>query len=88
MPKSCSEWLQCPLILQGQKEEESEPAPLGTVSQGYRGKECILASFKKSFRDFLEKAIAPHSSTLAWKIPWKEEPGRLKSMGSFRVRHD
>ena len=30
----------------------------------------------------------PHSSTLAWKIPWAEEPGRLKSMGSLRVRHD
>ena len=35
-----------------------------------------------------EKAMAPHSSTLAWKIPWKEEPGRLQSMGSLRVRHD
>ena len=33
-------------------------------------------------------AIAPHSSTLAWKIPWMEEPGRLQSMGSLRVRHD
>ena len=53
-PKSRSKWLQClPLILQDQKEEESEPAPLGTVSQGYQGKECILASLKKSFRDFL-----------------------------------
>ena len=37
---------------------------------------------------FLEKAMAPHSSTLAWKIPWIEEPGRLQSMGSQRVRHD
>ena len=36
----------------------------------------------------LEKAVAPHSSTLAWKIPWTEEPGRLKSMGSLRVGHD
>ena len=36
----------------------------------------------------LEKAMAPHSSTLAWKIPWTEEPGRLQSMGSWRVRHD
>ena len=36
----------------------------------------------------LEKAMAPHSSTLAWKIPWMEEPGRLPSMGSLRVRHD
>ena len=37
---------------------------------------------------FLEKAMAPHSSTLAWKIPWVEEPGRLLSMGSLRVGHD
>ena len=36
----------------------------------------------------LEKAIAPHSSTLAWKIPWTEEPGGLQSMGSLRVVHD
>ena len=36
----------------------------------------------------LEKAVTPHSSTLAWKIPWTEEPGRLQSMGSPRVRHD
>ena len=33
-------------------------------------------------------AMAPHSSTLAWKIPWMEEPGRLQSMGSHRVGHD
>ena len=32
--------------------------------------------------------MAPHSSTLAWKIPWKEEPGGLQSMGSQRVGHD
>ena len=36
----------------------------------------------------MEKAMAPHSSALAWKIPWTEEPGRLQSMGSLRVRHD
>jgi len=36
----------------------------------------------------LEKAMATHSSTLAWKIPWMEGPGRLQSMGSLRVRHD
>ena len=35
-----------------------------------------------------EKAMAPHSSTLAWKIPWTEEPGRVQSMGSQRVGHD
>ena len=43
---------------------------------GEFGGECILVS---------EKAMAPHSSTLAWKIPWMEEPGRLQSMGSLRV---
>ena len=36
----------------------------------------------------VEKAMATHSSTLAWKIPWVEEPGRLQSMGSLRVGHD
>ena len=36
----------------------------------------------------LEKAMAPHSSTLAWKIPWMEEPGRLQSMGLLRDGHD
>ena len=36
----------------------------------------------------LKKEMAPHSSTLAWKIPWTEEPGRLHSMGSQRVGYD
>ena len=36
----------------------------------------------------LEKAMAPHSSTLAWKIPWMEGPGGLQSMGSLGVRHN
>ena len=36
----------------------------------------------------LEKVMAPHSSTLAWKIPWMEEPGRLQFLGLQRVRHD
>ena len=60
----------------------------------HSGKECsspkvcappFLGSSQSSF---LEKAMAPHSSTLAWKIPWTEEPGRLQSVGSRRVRHD
>ena len=38
-------------------------------------------------KDLLEKEMAPHSSILAWKIPWTEEPGRLQSMGSQRVGH-
>ena len=44
----------------------------------------VLNSLSKS----TEKAMAPHSSTLAWKIPWTEEPGRLQSMGLLRVRHN
>ena len=40
------------------------------------------------WEDPLEKEMATHSSTLPWRIPWKEEPGRLQSMGSQRVWHD
>ena len=40
------------------------------------------------WEDPLEKEMATHSSTLAWRIPWMEEPGRLQSMGLQRVRHD
>ena len=36
----------------------------------------------------MEKAMAPHSSTLAWKIPWTEEPGSLQSMGSLGFGHE
>ena len=41
-----------------------------------------IKSFVQSYTEGPEKAMAPHSSTLAWKIPWMEEPGRLQSMGS------
>ena len=40
------------------------------------------------WEDLLEKEMATHSSILAWKIPWMEEPSRLQSMGSQRVEHD
>ena len=40
------------------------------------------------WEDSLEEGMAPHSSTLAWKIPWTEEPSGLQSMGSLRVGHD
>ena len=55
---------------------------------------CWIIEKAKEFQKHIylcfteEKAMAPHSSTLAWKIPWTEEPGRLQSMGSLRVRHD
>ena len=44
--------------------------------------------YRRILRTLLEKAMAAHSSTLAWKIPWMEEPGRLQSMRSLRVGHD
>jgi len=44
--------------------------------------------FTGKYREMVEKAMAPHSSTLAWKIPWTEEPGGLQSMGLLRVGHD
>ena len=44
--------------------------------------------FHQVSSDPSEKAMAPHSSTFAWEIPWTQEPGRLQSMGSWRVRHD
>ena len=43
---------------------------------------------KKVLHVSMEEAMAPHSSILAWKIPWMEEPGRLQSMGSLRVGYD
>ena len=48
----------------------------------------LLTVFLSDFSTSLEKEVAIHSSTLAWRIPWTEEPGRLQSMGSQRVRHD
>ena len=50
--------------------------------------EKIKQMFNKELEELTEKAMAPHSSTLAWKIPWTEEPGGLPSMGSHRVGHD
>ena len=47
-----------------------------------------LENFKHHFTSVSEKSMATHSSTLAWKIPWTEEPGRLQSMGSLRVGHN
>ena len=41
-----------------------------------------------NWEDLLEKGMAPHSSILAWRIPWTEEPGRPQSMGSQTVRQD
>ena len=58
-----------------------DPIIQSEVSQKEKDKYHILTHI-------WEKAMAPHSSTPAWKIPWMEEPGRLQSMESLRVRHD
>ena len=49
---------------------------------------CSHQFFKLNYTPSTEKAMAPYSSTLAWKIPWMEEPGGLQSMGSPRVGYD
>ena len=54
---------------------------------------CLPATWETQVRslgweDPLDNEMATHSSTLAWKIPWTEEPGRLQSVGSQRVEHD
>ena len=63
--------------------ERARPGSLslaeGAAPTSYFTNDCVY---------ILEKAMAPHSSALAWKIPWMEEPCRLQSMGSLRVRHD
>ena len=53
-----------------------------------RSNQSIIKEISPEYSLEVEKAMAPHSSTLAWKIPWTEEPGRLQSMGSLRVGHD
>ena len=60
------------------------------VAQTVKRLSAMLETWVRSLgREYpLEKEMATHSSTFAWKIPWTEEPGRLQSMGSQRVRHD
>ena len=64
---------------------------LKSLLQHHSSKASILwcsAFFIVQLTSILEKALAPHSRTLAWKIPWTEEPGGLQSMGSLRLGHD
>jgi len=49
---------------------------------------CITQVQSLGWEDTLEKEMTTHSSILAWRIPWTEEPGGLQSMGWQRVRHD
>ena len=59
------------------------------ASQMVKNLPAMLETWVPSLgRKILEEGIATHSSVLAWKIPWTEEPGGLQPMGSQRVRHD
>ena len=64
----------------------SPSSPAVNISQ-YQGL-FQWVEFSHQVAKVWEKVMAPHSSTLAWKIPWMEEPGRLQSMGSLRVGHN
>ena len=67
-----------------------QPIPLTLVAQRLKHLAGMQETRVRSlgWKDPLEKEMAIHSSTLAWRIPWREEPGRLQSMGSQRVEHD
>ena len=62
--------------------------PMNSMKRIVKNAMYLFCQFYSIYSHHLEKAMAPHSSTLAWKIPWTEEPGRLQSMGSRRVGHD
>ena len=66
------------------------PTPTSLVAQTVKRVSTTWETRVQSLgrEDPLEKEMATHSSTIAWKIPWTEEPGRLQSVGSQRVGHD
>ena len=73
--------------------DSAKPVPLAGTSQVAQTVKRLSTMRETQVRspgweDPLQKEMATHSSTLAWKIPWTEEPGRLQSMGSQRVGHD
>ena len=75
-----------------QQKGPTLPISCFQISSLQKGNNKSLLFKPPSLKHFLgppqEKGMAPHSSTLAWKIPWAEEPGRLQSLGSLRVGHN
>ena len=65
-------------------------SPMGSVAKNLPAIQELQETQVRSLgqEDPLEKEMATHSSILAWRIPWTEEPGRLQSMGLQTVRHD
>ena len=60
----------------------------GSLENEESSRKTSISALWTTPKPLMEKAMASHSSTLAWKIPWMKEPGRLHSMGSLRVGHD
>ena len=84
---------QCPSVFLPGKKSYGQRSLAGYSPGGLKRVRYDLATNQQwLFRFFptvlAEKAMSPHSRTLAWKIPWMEEPGRLQSMGSLRGRHN
>ena len=80
--------LQCS-CLENPRDGGARWAAISGVTQSWtRLKRLSSSSSSSSKHTSLDKAMAPHSSTLAWRVPWTEEPGGLQYMGSLRVRHD
>ena len=75
-------------LLGGAAKASPQKSVMVAASQLGRSWDEGLQLLTQLHEDISEKAMAPHSSTLAWKIPWTEEPGRLQSMGSRRVGPD
>ena len=73
-----------------QLELEMEQQTGSKSGKEYGKAVCILSPslFSLYVEYIMEKAMAPHSSIPAWRIPWTEEPSRLQSMGLLRVRYD
>ena len=85
------QWKQCPLQMVIAAVKLKDAYSLASlVAQMVKRLPAMWETQVRSlgWEDSLEKEVATHSSTLAWRIPWTEEPGRLRSMGSQRVRHD
>ena len=82
--------IQHPLMIKTLQKMDIEGIYLNIVAQMVKRLSTMRETWVLflGWEDPLEKEMAIHSSTIAWKIPWTEEPGRLQSMWSKRVRHD
>ena len=81
--------LRLPILLCGFFREFIQLSWTSLVAQTVKRLPTVQETWLESLgQEDLEKEMATHSSTLGWKIPWMEEPGRLQSMGSQRVGHD